>query len=97
MTIHTIEVPENNPVFGQTTGAFARFGHAPAVRAHGLLFIAGQIGRHPDGTPAKPPKNKPNWPYTASRKSSAWKTSPSPTWSTSPATTSTSATTCPAS
>ncbi len=53
MTIHTIEVPENNPVFGQTTGAFARFGHAPAVRAHGLLFIAGQIGRHPDGTPGK--------------------------------------------
>ncbi|WP_216897099.1 Rid family hydrolase [Nocardia alni] len=50
MTVHAVEVPENNPIFGQTTSAFARFGHAPAVRAYGLLFIAGQIGRRPDGT-----------------------------------------------
>lgn len=49
MSIHTVEVPEDSPVFGQTTSAFARFGYAPAVRAHGLLLIAGQIGRRPDG------------------------------------------------
>ncbi|MEK8170568.1 Rid family hydrolase [Streptomyces sp. M19] len=50
MTTYSVEVPEDSAVFGQTTSAFARFGHAPAVRAHGLLFIAGQIGRRPDGT-----------------------------------------------
>ncbi|GAA2635175.1 Rid family hydrolase [Streptomyces axinellae] len=50
MTIHTVEIPENSAVFGQTTSAFARFGHSAAVRAHGHLFIAGQIGRRPDGT-----------------------------------------------
>lgn len=50
MTIHTVEVPEDNEVFGQTTSAFANFGYSPAVRAHGLLFIAGTIGRRADGT-----------------------------------------------
>lgn len=51
MSIHPVEVPEDSPVFGATTDAFARFGHAPAMRAHGHLFISGQIGRRPDGTP----------------------------------------------
>ncbi|MER6048392.1 Rid family hydrolase [Streptomyces sp. NPDC001793] len=50
MTIHTVEVPEDNAVFGQTTSAFANFGYSAAVRAHGLLFIAGTIGRRADGT-----------------------------------------------
>lgn len=50
MTVHTVEVPEGNPVFGRTTGAFASFGYSAAVRAHGLLFIAGTIGRRADGT-----------------------------------------------
>ncbi|MBM9503153.1 RidA family protein [Actinacidiphila acididurans] len=50
MTIHTIEVSEDNAVFGQTTSAFANFGYSPAVRTHGLLFIAGTIGRRADGT-----------------------------------------------
>ncbi|GAA3751782.1 Rid family hydrolase [Streptomyces tremellae] len=50
MTIHTVEVPEDSEVFGQTTSAFARFGYSAAVRAHGLLFIAGTIGRRADGT-----------------------------------------------
>ncbi|MFC9219985.1 Rid family hydrolase [Streptomyces hygroscopicus] len=50
MTIHTVEVPEGNAVFGQTTSAFAGFGYSAAVRAHGLLFIAGTIGRRADGT-----------------------------------------------
>lgn len=53
MTIHTVEIPEGSAVFGQTTSAFARFGHSAAVRAHGHLFIAGQIGRRPDGTVAE--------------------------------------------
>ncbi|MGW5697656.1 Rid family hydrolase, partial [Streptomyces asiaticus] len=50
MTVRTIEVPEDNAVFGQTTSAFASFGYSAAVRAHGLLFIAGTIGRRADGT-----------------------------------------------
>ncbi|MEU7043179.1 Rid family hydrolase [Streptomyces varsoviensis] len=50
MTTHTVEVPEGNAVFGTTTSAFASFGYSAAVRAHGLLFIAGTIGRRADGT-----------------------------------------------
>lgn len=50
MTVRTIEVPEDNSVFGETTSAFADFGYSAAVRAHGLLFIAGTIGRRADGT-----------------------------------------------
>ncbi len=50
MTIQTIEIADSSAVFGKTTEAFARFGHSAAVRAHGLLFISGQIGRRPDGT-----------------------------------------------
>ncbi|MGK4580246.1 Rid family hydrolase [Kitasatospora sp. HPMI-4] len=50
MTIHTVEIPEDSEVFGETRGAFARFGYSAAVRAHGLLFIAGTIGRRADGT-----------------------------------------------
>lgn len=53
MTIHPVEVPGDSPVFGQTTDAFARFGHAPAIRSHGHLFISGQIGRRPDGVPGE--------------------------------------------
>ncbi|WP_406069347.1 Rid family hydrolase [Streptomyces sp. NBC_01020] len=50
MTTYTVEVPEDSEVFGETTGAFARFGYSAAVRADGLLFIAGTIGRRADGT-----------------------------------------------
>ncbi|WP_028937722.1 Rid family hydrolase [Pseudonocardia spinosispora] len=50
MTIHTVEVPEDSEVFGTTVTAFANFGYSAAVRAHGLLFIAGTIGRRADGT-----------------------------------------------
>ncbi|MCM3265080.1 RidA family protein [Streptomyces thermoviolaceus] len=53
MAIHHVQVPDGSPVFGETTSAFARFGHAPAVRANGLLFISGQIGRRPDGVPGE--------------------------------------------
>uniref|UniRef100_A0AAU3H3R6 RidA family protein n=1 Tax=Streptomyces sp. NBC_01401 TaxID=2903854 RepID=A0AAU3H3R6_9ACTN len=53
MSIHPVEIPDNSPVFGGTTSAFARFGHAPAIRSHGHLFISGQIGRRPDGVPGE--------------------------------------------
>ncbi|WP_328332266.1 MULTISPECIES: Rid family hydrolase [unclassified Streptomyces] len=50
MTTYTVEIPEDSEVFGETTNAFARFGYSAAVRADGLLFIAGTIGRRADGT-----------------------------------------------
>ncbi|WP_245717828.1 Rid family hydrolase [Nocardia miyunensis] len=50
MTIQAIEIAESSQVFGRTVDAFARFGHSAAVRARGLLFISGQIGRRADGT-----------------------------------------------
>ncbi|GAA4533614.1 RidA family protein [Amycolatopsis samaneae] len=50
MTIHTVEIPESSKVFGETRSAFERFGYSAAVRANGLLFIAGTIGRRADGT-----------------------------------------------
>ncbi|WP_405914263.1 Rid family hydrolase [Streptomyces sp. NBC_00963] len=53
MTSYPVEVPDNSPVFGGTTSAFARFGHAAAIRSHGHLFISGQIGRRPDGVPGE--------------------------------------------
>lgn len=49
MATYPVEVPADSPVFGQTTGAFTSFGYSAAVRAQGLLFIAGTIGRRPDG------------------------------------------------
>jgi enamine deaminase RidA (YjgF/YER057c/UK114 family) len=53
MALHTVEIPEGSEVFGEARNAFARFGYSAAVRAHGLLFIAGTIGRRADGTIAE--------------------------------------------
>lgn len=50
MTIHTVEVPEDSEIFGQTVSAFTNFGYSAAVRSHEHLFIAGTIGRRADGT-----------------------------------------------
>ncbi len=50
MTIQTVQVPEDSEIFGRTVSAFASFGYSAAVRSHGHLFIAGTIGRRPDGT-----------------------------------------------
>ncbi|HWC80447.1 MAG TPA: Rid family hydrolase [Pseudonocardiaceae bacterium] len=53
MTTYAVEIPEDSAVFGQTRSAFANFGYSAAVRSHGLLFIAGTIGRRADGTIAE--------------------------------------------
>lgn len=50
MTIHTVEIPEDSEIFGESRNAFARFGYSAAVRTNGLLFIAGTIGRRSDGS-----------------------------------------------
>ncbi|GAA3573358.1 RidA family protein [Amycolatopsis ultiminotia] len=53
MSFHTVEIPEGSEVFGQTRAAFTNFGYSAAVRANGLLFIAGTIGRRADGVIAE--------------------------------------------
>lgn len=50
MSTHVVEIPGDSEVFGATTGGFARFEYSAAVRANGLLFIAGQVGYRPDGS-----------------------------------------------
>jgi len=45
-----LEIPADNPTFAASVGSYEKYGYSPAVRAGGLLFIAGQIGRRPDGT-----------------------------------------------
>ena len=50
MATHTVEIPQDSEVFGTTVRAFTNFGYSAAVSAHGLLFIAGTIGRRADGT-----------------------------------------------
>ncbi|MDB5608072.1 MAG: transrane protein [Bradyrhizobium sp.] len=44
-----LEIPADNPTFAASIGSYEKFGYSPAVRAGGLLFIAGQVGRRPDG------------------------------------------------
>lgn len=44
-----LRLPENDPVFGGNK-VFDAFQYSPAVRAAGLVFIAGQVGIRPDGS-----------------------------------------------
>ena len=50
MCKQTVEVPKDNAIFGVSQAAFEKYGYSPAVRASGLLFIAGVVGVKPDGT-----------------------------------------------
>jgi len=47
--IQRLCLPETDPIFGGNK-VFDLFQYAPAVKVGGLLFIAGQVGIHPDGT-----------------------------------------------
>lgn len=47
--IHRLRLPESDPTFGGNK-VFDLFKYSPAVRAGGLVFIAGQVGIRPDGT-----------------------------------------------
>jgi len=47
--IQRLRLPENDPVFGGNK-VFDLFKYSPAVRAGGLVFIAGQVGLRADGT-----------------------------------------------
>ncbi|ANY16857.1 RidA family protein [Bordetella pseudohinzii] len=48
-TIQRLRLPEEDPTFGGNK-VFDLFQYSPAVRAGGLVFIAGQVGIRPDGT-----------------------------------------------
>ena len=45
-----LEIPKDNAMFGGSFVTFEKFGYSPAVRAGGLLFIAGVVGARPDGS-----------------------------------------------
>lgn len=47
--IKRLRLPDNDPTFGSNK-VFDLFKYSPAVRAGGLVFIAGQVGLRPDGT-----------------------------------------------
>jgi len=48
-TIERLRLPENDPTFGSNK-VFDLFQYSPAVKAGGLLFIAGQVGLRADGS-----------------------------------------------
>jgi enamine deaminase RidA (YjgF/YER057c/UK114 family) len=45
-----VEIPKTNQLYGKSTRAFEEYKYSPAVRAGGLLFIAGVVGMHADGS-----------------------------------------------
>lgn len=47
--LRRLRLPENDPTFGSNK-VFDLFQYSPAVRAGGLVFIAGQVGIRADGT-----------------------------------------------
>jgi enamine deaminase RidA (YjgF/YER057c/UK114 family) len=47
--IQRSRLPENDPTFGSSK-VFELFRYSPAVKAGGLLFVAGQVGIRSDGT-----------------------------------------------
>ncbi|MBR8401200.1 RidA family protein [Burkholderia cenocepacia] len=47
--IERLRLPDDDPTFGGNR-IFDLFEYAPAVTAHGLVFIAGQIGLRADGS-----------------------------------------------
>lgn len=47
--IQRLRLPEDDPTFGGNK-VFDLFKYSPAVKANGLVFIAGQVGIRPDGT-----------------------------------------------
>ncbi len=50
MSKQVLEIPQGSDIFDGTRALFENFGFSPAVKAGGLLFIAGQVGLRPDGT-----------------------------------------------
>lgn len=47
--IQRLRLPETDPTFGGNK-VFDLFKYSPAVKAGGLVFVAGQVGIRPDGT-----------------------------------------------
>lgn len=49
-TKRVLSISSDNRVYGKSADAFEQWGYSPAVRAGGLLFIAGVVGFRADGT-----------------------------------------------
>jgi enamine deaminase RidA (YjgF/YER057c/UK114 family) len=49
MTKEVVRIAENSPLFGDGK-VFETFRYSPAIKAGGLVFIAGQVGLRRDGT-----------------------------------------------
>ena len=49
MSKRIVTLPPTHPMFGGNK-VFEAFRYSPAVRAGGLLYVAGQVGVRPDGT-----------------------------------------------
>lgn len=47
--ISRLRLPDDDPTFGSNR-IFDLFQYSPAVSANGMVFIAGQVGLHPDGS-----------------------------------------------
>ena len=62
MSKHIIQVPEGHSVFG-STAVFGTFKYSPAVRAGGLVFVAGQIGLRADGTIPETAQEQADWAF----------------------------------
>lgn len=45
-----VEVPNSSQLYGKSVRAFEEYKYSPAVRAGGLLFIAGVVGMRADGS-----------------------------------------------
>ena len=45
-----VTIGADNAVYGASASAFDKYGYSPAVRAGGLLFMAGVVGFRADGT-----------------------------------------------
>lgn len=62
MSKHIIQVPDGHPVFG-STAVFGAFKYSPAVKAGGLVFVAGQIGLRADGTIPETAQEQADWAF----------------------------------
>ncbi len=52
--IQRLRLPEDHPTFGGNK-VFDLFKYSPAVKAGGLVFVAGQVGLRPDGSVPEDP------------------------------------------
>ena len=62
MSKSIVQVPDGHPVFG-STAVFGTFRYSPAVKAGGLVFVAGQVGLRADGTIPETAQEQGDWAF----------------------------------